>query len=121
MFMLLGLNSREFRLSSGKEAVKNIAQAKLAQVGFLRNSYNFCEFAEFFLSFLYFFLCLPQLIEEEKQGRGTAPSESSSEDNENEESSDSGEEDSGDSSDDGSDGGHTSEHEEDSPKVDITG
>jgi hypothetical protein len=61
------------------------------------------------------------LIEEEKQGRGSAHLESSSEDNENEESSDSGEEDSGDSSHDDSDGGHTSEHEEDSLKVDITG
>jgi hypothetical protein len=112
--------AREFWLASRKEAVKNIARAKLAQVGFLRNSCNFCEFTKFFLFFLYFFLCFPQLIEEEKQG-GIAHSESSSEDNENEESSDSGEEDSGDSSDDGSDGGHTSEHEEDSPEVDITG
>jgi hypothetical protein len=76
---------------------------------------------EIFPVFLFFFLCLPQLIEEEKRGKGTAPSESTSEDNENEESTDSGEEDFGDSSDDGSDGGHTSEHEEDSPKVDITG
>jgi predicted nucleic acid-binding Zn-ribbon protein len=113
--------AREFWLASRKEAVKNIARAKLAQVGFLRNSCNFCEFTKFFLFFLYFFLCFPQLIEEEKQGRGIAHSESSSEDNENEESSDSGKEDSGDSSDDGSDGGHTSEHEEDSSEVDITG
>jgi hypothetical protein len=61
------------------------------------------------------------LIEEEERGKGTAPPESSSEENESEESTDSGEEDSGDSSNDGSDGIHTSEHEEDSPKVDITG
>jgi hypothetical protein len=67
---------------------------------------------------LCFFLCLPQLIEEEKQGKGTAPLESSTED---EESTESGGENFGDSSDDGSDGDHTSEHEEDSPKVDITG
>jgi hypothetical protein len=46
------------------------------------------------------------------------PPESSTED---EESTDSGWEDSGDTSDDGSDGDHTSEHEEYSPKVDITG
>jgi hypothetical protein len=74
-----------------------------------------------FWFFLYFFLCLPQLIEEEKRGKGTAPTESSFEDDENEESTDSGGEDSGDSSDNGSDGDHTSEHEEDSPKFDITG
>jgi hypothetical protein len=104
-----------------RKTVKNVARVKLAQVGFLRNAANFCEFVKFFRFFLYFSLCLPQLIEEEKRGKGTAPSESSLEDNENEESTDSGEEDSGDSSDDGSDGAHTSEHEEDSPKVDITG
>jgi hypothetical protein len=67
---------------------------------------------------LCFSLCLPQLIEEEKRGKGTAPPESSTED---EESTELGGEDSGDSSDDDSDGDHTSEHEEDSPKVDITG
>jgi hypothetical protein len=59
---------REFWLASGKEAVKNIARAKLAQVGFLRNSCKFCEFAKFFLFFLHFFLCFPQLIEEENKG-----------------------------------------------------
>jgi hypothetical protein len=49
----------EFWLASGKEAVKNIARAKLAQVGFLRNSYSFCEFAKFSY-FSYIFFCLPQ-------------------------------------------------------------
>jgi hypothetical protein len=46
------------------------------------------------------------------------PPESSTKD---EESTDSGGEDFGDSSDSGRDGDHTSEHEEDSPKIDITG
>jgi predicted nucleic acid-binding Zn-ribbon protein len=113
--------AREFWLASGKEVVKNIDRAKLAQVGFLRNSYSFCEFATFSCFSYISFFCLPQLIEEEKRGKGTAPSESSSEDDENEESTDSGEEDFGDSSDNNSDGGHSSKHEEDSPKVDITG
>jgi hypothetical protein len=61
------------------------------------------------------------LIEEEKRGKGTAPPESSSEDDVNEESTDSDGEGSGDSSDDGSDVDQTSQHEEDSLKVDITG
>jgi hypothetical protein len=113
--------AREFWFADARETVKNIARAKLAQVGFLRNAFNFCEFAKFFLFYLYFFLYLPQLIEEEEQGKGTAPPESSSEENETEESTASSEEDSGDSSNGGSDGIHTSEHEEDSPKVDITG
>jgi hypothetical protein len=67
---------------------------------------------------LCFFHCLPQLIEEEQWGKGATPPESSIED---EESTDSGGEDSGDSSDDVIDGDHNSEHEKDSPKVDITG
>jgi hypothetical protein len=78
--------AREFWFASGRETVKNIAGAKLAQVGFLRNASNFCEFAKFFQFFLYFFLCLPQLIKEEERGKGTAPPESSSEENESEES-----------------------------------
>jgi hypothetical protein len=113
--------AREFWFASGRETVKNVARAKLAQVGFLRNATNFCEFEKFCRFFLHFSLFLPQLIEEEKRRKGTAPSESSSEDNKNEESTNSGEEDSGDNSDDDSDGIHTSEYEEDSPKVDITG
>jgi hypothetical protein len=114
--------SREFCLASGKEAVKSIARAKLAQVDLrkiLFASANLRSFLFWFL--LYFFLCLLQLIEEEKRGKGTVPPESSSEDDENEESTDSGGEGSGDSSDDGSDADQTSEHEVDSPKVDITG
>jgi hypothetical protein len=114
--------AREFWLASGKEAIKSIERAKLAQVDFrtiLFASANLQSFLFWF--FLYFFLCLSQLIEEEKRGKGTAPPESSSEDDENEESTDSSREDYGDSSDDDSGGDHTSEHGEDSPKVDITG
>jgi hypothetical protein len=110
--------SREFCLASGKEAVKSIARAKLAQVDLrkiLFASANLRSFLFWFL--LYFFICLLQLIEEEKRGKGTAPPESSSEDDENEEYTDSDGEGSGDSS----DADQTSEHEEDSPKVDITG
>jgi predicted nucleic acid-binding Zn-ribbon protein len=39
--------AREFWLASGKEAVKNITRAKLAQVGFLRNSYSFANSRHF--------------------------------------------------------------------------
>jgi hypothetical protein len=56
--------AREFWLASGKEAVKSIARAKLAQVDFrtiLFASANLQSFLFWF--FLYFFLCLPQLIE----------------------------------------------------------
>jgi hypothetical protein len=113
--------AREFWFAGGRETVKKFARAKLAQVGFLRNTSNFCEFAKFFLVYLYFFLYLPQLIEEEERRKGTAPLESSSEENGSEESTNSCEEDSGDRRNNGSDGIHTSEHEEDSPKVDITG
>jgi hypothetical protein len=49
--------AREFWFASGRETVKNIARAKLVQVGFLRNAANFCEFAKFFRFFLYFFSC----------------------------------------------------------------
>jgi hypothetical protein len=111
--------AREFWLASGKEDVKSIARAKLAQVDFRTILFASANSQSFlFCFFLYFFLCLPQLIEEEKRGKGTAPPESSTKDKE---STDSGGENFGDSSDDGSDGDHTSEHEEDSPKVDITG
>jgi hypothetical protein len=41
--------AREFWFASGREIVKNVARAKLAQVSFLRNAANFCEFAIFFL------------------------------------------------------------------------
>jgi hypothetical protein len=113
--------AREFWLASGKEAVKSIACAKLAQVDLRTILFAFANLQSFFFWFLlYFFLCLLQLIEEEKRGKCTAPPEFFSEDDENKESTDSSGEDSSDSSDDGSDGDHTSEHEEDSPKVDIT-
>jgi hypothetical protein len=114
--------AREFWLASGKEAVKSIARAKLAQVDLRKILFSSANLRSFFFwFFLFFFLCFLQLIEEEKRGKGTAPPESSSEDDENEESTDSDREGSGDSSDDGSDAGQTSEHEEESPKVDITG
>jgi hypothetical protein len=60
------------------------------------------------------------LLEEEERGKNTALAESSSEDEEDVITDTDGK-DSGDSSDDGSDGDRTSDHEEDSLKVDITG
>jgi hypothetical protein len=114
--------AREFWLASGKEAVKSITRAKLAQVDLrkiLFASANLRSLLFWFL--LYFFLYFFQLIEDEERGKGTKPPESSSEVDENEESTDSDGEGSGDSSDDGSDTDPTSGHEEDSPKVDITG
>jgi hypothetical protein len=45
--------AREFWFASGRETVKNVARAKLAQVDFLRSAADFCEFAKF----LRFFLC----------------------------------------------------------------
>jgi hypothetical protein len=58
--------AREFWFADGRETVRNIARVKLTQVGFLRNAFNFCEFAKIFLFYLYFFLYFPQLIEEEE-------------------------------------------------------
>jgi hypothetical protein len=114
--------AREFWLASRKEAVKSIARAKLAQVDLRKILFAFADLRSFlFWFFLYSFVSFLQLIEEEKRGKGTAPPESSSKDDENQESIDSDREGSGDSSDDGSDADQTSEHEEDSPKVYITG
>jgi hypothetical protein len=78
-----------------------------------------CKVFSFGFSYISFFASPVDWRREAR--KGIAPPESSFEDDENEESTDSGEEDSGDSSDDGSDGDHTSEHKEDSPKVDIAG
>jgi hypothetical protein len=43
--------AREFWFASGREIFKNVAHAKLAQVVFLRNVANSCEFAKFFWFF----------------------------------------------------------------------
>jgi hypothetical protein len=50
--------AREFWFASGRETVKNVARAKLAQVDFFRNAADFCEFAKFLLFFLYFSFAL---------------------------------------------------------------
>jgi hypothetical protein len=60
------------------------------------------------------------LIEEEKRGKSIAPLESSSDD-EYDEATDTDDEGSSNSSGSGSDVVENSEHEENSPKVDITG
>jgi hypothetical protein len=112
--------AREFWLASGKEAVKIIARAKLAEVNFrmillpmLVRDILFLEF------FLHLFFYLSQPIEEENRENVTASPEDSTDD---EDCSDSGEEGSSSSnSDDGSDDGQASGRDESSPKVDITG
>jgi hypothetical protein len=115
--------AREFWLASGRETSKSIARPKLEQVDFwkalliLKYSRNFV-FLIFFLTFLPLHF---QLIEEEKHGKDMAPPESSFEDeDEDEEATDTDGEGSGDSSSSGSNAEETSEHEENSPKVDIT-
>jgi hypothetical protein len=117
--------AREFWLTSGKETVKLIARAKLAEVIFVRFRYLYLPLMfQFFElpSHLPFFLS--QLNEEENREDIVASPEGSIS---REDSSDSGEGGSGgsssgssSSSDGGSDGGQASEHEDDSPKVDVT-
>jgi hypothetical protein len=112
--------AKEFWLTSGKETVKAIARAKLAEVVFVR-FLNLCLPPMFeslkFPSHLTLFLS--QLNEEENRENITAsPEESTS----GEDSSNSGEGGSGgssSSSDAGSDDGRSSEHEDNSPKVDV--
>jgi nucleosome binding factor SPN SPT16 subunit len=112
--------TREFWLASGKEAVKIIARAKLAEVNFrMILSPMLVRDILFFEFFLHLFLYLSQLIEEESHENVTASPEDSTDD---EDCSDSGEEgSSSSSSDDGSDDGQASGRDESSPKVDITG
>jgi hypothetical protein len=117
--------AREFWLTSGKETIKLIARAKLAEVIFVRFRYLYLPLMfQFFElpSHLPFFLS--QLNEEENREDIAASPEGSIS---REDSSDSGEGGSGgsnngssSSSDGGSDGGQASEHEDDSPKVDVT-
>jgi hypothetical protein len=116
--------AKEFWLTSGKETVKAIARAKLAEVIFVqfRNLYlpPMFQSLEFPLHLLFFPF---QLNEEENRENVTASPEESSSD---EDSSNSGEGGSGgssnsnSSSDAGSDDGQSSEHEDNSPKVDVT-
>jgi uncharacterized membrane protein YgcG len=114
--------AREFWLTSGKETVKVITRAKLAEVLFVRFRY-------LYLSLMFHFFDLPsplpfflsQLNEEENREDIAASPEGATS---GEDSSNSGERGSGgsssSSSDGGSDGGQASEHEDDSPKVDVT-
>jgi hypothetical protein len=118
--------AREFWLTSGKETVKVIARAKLGEVNFarFRHLYRLLVFQslEFPLNLLFF---LSQLNEEENRENITASLEGSTS---GEDSSDSGEGGSGgsssssssSSSDEGSNGGQAFEHEDSSPKVDVT-
>jgi hypothetical protein len=112
--------AREFWFASGKETVKIIARAKLAEVNFRMISSPMLVRDVLFLEFfLHLFLYLSQLTEEESRKNVAASPEESTND---EDSSDSGEEgSSSSSSDDGSDDGQASGRDESSPKVDITG
>jgi hypothetical protein len=115
--------AREFWLTSGKETVKLIERAKLAEVNFLHAfvtySGNWC-FS--FSSFPYIFF--PSQLNEEENREDVAASPEGSPSGED--SSESGERNSGSgsssssSSDAGSDDGQSSEHEYNSPKVDVT-
>jgi hypothetical protein len=92
---------REFWFASGKEAVKVIARAKLAEVNFRMISSPMLVRDVLFLEFsLHLFLYLSQLNEEENCENVAASPEESIDD---EDSSDSGEGGSSSSSDDGSD------------------
>jgi hypothetical protein len=116
--------AREFWLTSGKEIVKVIARAKLAEVVFARFRHLYLPLMFQFLEFpshLPFFLSQPN-EEENCEDIAASPEGSTS----GEDSSNSGEGGSGgsssssSSSDGGSDGGQASEHEDNSPKVDVT-
>jgi hypothetical protein len=115
--------AREFWLTSGKETVKTIARAKLAEVVSLFD-FVLVFFANVSVSRTSFTLTfLSQLNEEENHEDIAASPEGSTS---GEGSSDSGEGGSGgsssssSSSDDGSDGEQAPEQEDDSPKVDVT-
>jgi myosin heavy subunit len=113
--------AREFWFASGKEAVKVIARAKLAEVNFRTISSPTLVRDVLFLEFpLHLFLYLFQQNEEENRENVAASPEESTTDGD---SSDSGEEgsSSSSSSDEGSDDDRASERDESSPKVDVIG
>jgi hypothetical protein len=113
--------AREFWFASGKEAVKVIARAKLAEVNFRTISSPTLVRDVLFLEFpLHSFLYLFQLNEEENRENVTASPEESNTDGD---SSDSGGEgsSSSSSSDEDSDNDQASERDESSPKVDVMG
>jgi hypothetical protein len=110
--------AREFWFASGKEAVKIIARAKLAEVNFRTIPSPILIHDVLFLEFpLHLCLYLLQLNEgEDRENVAASPEESTS----NGDSSDSGEEGSSSSSDEDSNDGQASGHDESSPKVDVT-
>jgi hypothetical protein len=113
--------AREFWFASGKEAVKVIARAKLAEVNFRAISSPTLVRKVLFLEFpLHLFLYLFQLNEEENRENVAASPEESTTDGD---SSDSGEEgsSSSSSSDEDNNDGQASGRDESSPKVDVTG
>jgi hypothetical protein len=114
--------AREFWFASGKETVKIITRAKLAEVNFRTISSPILVRDILFLEFpLHLFLYLFQLKEEEdRENVAASPEESTSD----EDSSDSGEEgsssSSSSSSNEDSNDGQASGRDESSPKVDVT-
>jgi hypothetical protein len=110
--------AREFWFAGGKETVKVIARAKLAEVNFCTISSLILVRDILFLEFpLHLFLYLFQLNDEEDRENVVAfPEESTSD----EDSSDSGDEGSSSSSDEDSNDGQASGRDESSLKVDVT-
>jgi hypothetical protein len=116
--------AKEFWLTSGKETVKAIARAKLAEVIFVRSRnlylppmFQSLEFPSHLLFFLF------QLNEEENRENIAASPEGSTSGEDSSNSSEGGSggsSSSSSSSDAGSDDGQSSEHEDNSPKVDVT-
>jgi hypothetical protein len=113
--------AREFWFASGKEAVKVIARAKLAEVNFRTILSPTLVRGVLFLEFpLHLFIYLFQLNEEQNRENIIASPKESTTDGD---SSDSGEEgsSSSSSSDEDSDDGQASGRDESSPKVDVMG
>jgi hypothetical protein len=115
--------AREFWLTSGKETVKLIVRAKLAEVNFLHDFVTYSGYRCFsFSSFPYIFFSFSAERGRESRGHRCIPRRVTL----CEDSSESGEKNSGSgsssssSSDAGSDDGQSSEHEDNSPKVDVT-
>jgi hypothetical protein len=116
--------AREFWFASGKETVKLIARAKLAEVNFVRFRHLDWLLMFQFLKFPLHLFSYPSQLNEEEDCENIAASPEGS--TSGEDSSDSGEGGSGgsssssSSSDDGSNDGQASGRDESSPKVDVT-
>jgi hypothetical protein len=114
--------AREFWFASGKEVVKVIARAKLAEVNFRTISSPTLVHDVLFLEFpLHLFLYLFQLNEEENRENVVASPEESTTDGDSSDSGEEGSSSSSSSSDEDSDNDQASGRDESSPKVDVMG